>query len=155
MTHIPDLWWSPSKGLFHRPPGDRFYTTVMHDDETNVAPRNVRRGPLPKDAVRLGEEISDYIRVGEMVSTKDRSDSYWLASGPQAMYLEPIDFGEGHIIELAEEGWTIKHPLSCRPNLFACEFNAAARASEPTGLLGRFRCRVDGEGLLVIDEEGS
>ena len=33
---------------------------------------------------------------------------------------------EGHQIELRIDGWTIQHPLSCRPNLFECKVNRAA-----------------------------
>lgn len=31
-----------------------------------------------------------------------------------------------HVIELRADGWTLMHPLSCRPNLFSCQINQAA-----------------------------
>lgn len=56
-----------------------------------------------------------------------------------------------HTIELREDGWTIMHPLSCRPHLFACPANRAAEFSEPHGVLGVFRCTVE-DGLLVLGD---
>jgi hypothetical protein len=150
MMGMPDLWWSPSEGLIEREDGLCWLLTkgpLLEDGDA----------PLPADAVRLCQDMgSDYIRVGEMVSTEDGADSYRLALGPQRMYLEPIDFGEPHLIALARDGWTIKHPVTCRPNLFACRFNRAAKFSEPLGdRLGRFHCTIDDEGFLVLGEEVS
>jgi len=34
-----------------------------------------------------------------------------------------------HIVQCTDAGWTIKHPLSCRPDLFNCPVNRAAEAS--------------------------
>lgn len=155
MTRVPDLWWSPSKGLFHRSPGEQAYRLLLTHGE-NLATWRAHRTSLPEDAVRLCEDFgADYIRVGELISTQDRSDTYRLANGPQAMYLEPVNTGEGHIIQLAANGWTIKHPLSCRPNLFACRFNRAAVTSTIQHQLGRFECTLDDAGHLVIGREVS
>src|SRR4051812_21434344 len=156
MTRVPDLWWSPSEGLFHRRPGDHNPTRVLTAAEFPAHERGTW-DRLPQDAVQLvADPGSDYIRVGEMVSTEDGADSYRLALGPQRMYLEPIDFGEPHLIALARDGWTIKHPVTCRPNLFACRFNRAAKFSGPLGdRLGRFYCTIDDEGFLVLGEEVS
>lgn len=53
-----------------------------------------------------------------------------------------VDIAEGHIIEIRETGWTIMHPLACRPRLFDCEVNRAAERdlTEQPADLGRFRC---------------
>lgn len=147
MTDIPDLWWSPTHGLIKREEGLYWLLT---------------NGPLledgmPVDAVRLDKDRgTDYIRVGEMVSTQDGSDSYRLALGPQRMYLEPVDFGEPHVIELDGQGWTIKHPVICRTRIFDCPVHQAALNSEQLGdRLGRFYCTIDDESFLVIGEEVS
>lgn len=60
-----------------------------------------------------------------------------------------------HQIELREDGWTIMHPMICRPDLFVCEFNALARDTPELGQLpnGRYYCTVDGYKRLVIQEE--
>lgn len=74
---------------------------------------------------------------------------------------------EGHVIEFRDTGWTIMHPLACRPNLFACEVNRAAERDltdwEAPAVLGRFRCdaatgrfaiggRLDDAPPALIDE---
>jgi hypothetical protein len=58
-----------------------------------------------------------------------------------------------HVIDLRDDGWTIKHPLTCRPNLFDCHFNRAARdlAGSPA-LPGRYVCDVDDTGHLTVGE---
>lgn len=154
MTRTPDLWWSPSEGLFLRPPGSQGYKAVLSEREQVLVSRVSRRS-LPDDAVQLRQDMgSDYIRVGEVVSTEDGGDSYRLTLGPQRMYLEPVDTGRPHVIVLAENGWTMKHPVTCRAQLFHCPVHKAALASEPLGdQLGRFVCTVGYDGFLVIGEE--
>lgn len=34
-----------------------------------------------------------------------------------------MDNDENHILKTGDRGWTMQHPLSCRPNLFDCEYN--------------------------------
>ncbi len=57
-----------------------------------------------------------------------------------------------HVIELHGDGWTIMHPLSCRPNLFDCPINRTAedQITEPLGGVGRFEVTLDGDGTLLI-----
>lgn len=49
-----------------------------------------------------------------------------------------------HVIELRADGWTIMHPLACRPHLFDCPVNRAAERDltepAPPGNLGRYEC---------------
>jgi hypothetical protein len=152
MTRVPNLWWSPSEGLFSQRPGALSYTPVLDGREQQLISRR-SQPELPADAVRLREDMgSDYIRVGETVSTQDRSDTYRLALGPQTMYLEPIDTGQPHIIHVEKEQWTMKHPLTCRAQLFECPVHAAALRSEPGIRLGRFVCTVGYDGFLVLGE---
>jgi len=40
--------------------------------------------------------------------------------------LAPTDDDHRHIIQIREDGWTIKHPLACRPDLFNCPVNRVA-----------------------------
>lgn len=60
----------------------------------------------------------------------------------------------GHIIEFRDNGWTIKHPLSCRPNLFECEVNRAAERDvdgvPPEGV-GRYVCGAEEGGRFWYD----
>jgi hypothetical protein len=57
-----------------------------------------------------------------------------------------------HIVDFRENGWTVQHPLSCRPNLFDCKVNKAAERdlTEPPAELGRFVCELDGDGQFAI-----
>lgn len=66
--------------------------------------------------------------------------------------LETYHRDTGHIVDLREDGWTIQHPLSCRPNLFDCIYNfAAARVLQIGGIPGRYQVTVDA-GELIIGE---
>lgn len=68
--------------------------------------------------------------------------------------LREYERDDRHIIELREDGFTIQHPLACRPNLFDCQYNLAARDTldEAPGELGRFYCSTDDYMDLVIEE---
>jgi hypothetical protein len=59
-----------------------------------------------------------------------------------------------HVVEFREDGWTIKHPLACRPNLFDCAVNrAAGRAlQEPPAEFGRFACGLAEDGQFVVGD---
>ncbi|HEX6869939.1 MAG TPA: hypothetical protein VF163_02480 [Micromonosporaceae bacterium] len=60
-----------------------------------------------------------------------------------------------HIIELTGAGWTLMHPLQCRPDLFACEVNRAAQDSlteVPECGPGRFWCGIDWSGEFRIGD---
>lgn len=66
-----------------------------------------------------------------------------------------LDDDPRHVIEFRATGWTIKHPLVCRPALFDCPVNRAAEQelTEPPSVLGRFECGVNdsGDRLLIGD----
>jgi hypothetical protein len=57
-----------------------------------------------------------------------------------------------HLVDLREGGWTIQHPLSCRPNLFDCKVNRSAERDliEPPTELGQFVCGLDDDGRFVV-----
>jgi hypothetical protein len=63
------------------------------------------------------------------------------------------DGPDEHVIDLRDDGWTIKHPLSCRPHLFDCPVNRAAERdlTEAPAQLGRFVCLLDEVGGFTID----
>lgn len=56
-----------------------------------------------------------------------------------------------HVVQFDTDGWTIKHPLLCRPNLFDCPVNAAAKRGvrKPPEGLGRYFCDVEDEWFVV------
>jgi len=59
-----------------------------------------------------------------------------------------------HVIELRDDGFTIQHPLSCRPNLFDCIYNYAAASTAELGQHpnGRFKVTTEGEDLIIGEE---
>lgn len=63
--------------------------------------------------------------------------------------------GERHIIEFREDGWTIQHPLSCRPNLFDCIVNTAASDMiVPEAMaIGRYHVDVSEDGRMMNFEQ--
>lgn len=67
------------------------------------------------------------------------------------------DYGlddQRHIIDFRTDGWTIKHPMACRPALFDCPVNRVAQASlTEAPAIGRFECDVNdlGDRLLILD----
>lgn len=59
--------------------------------------------------------------------------------------------GPEHVIELRADGWTIKHPLYCRPALFECPVNKAAeRLDKAPAESGRYVVELDDAGVLRI-----
>jgi hypothetical protein len=63
-----------------------------------------------------------------------------------------------HVIEFRADGWTIMHPLACRPDLFACPVNRVAGVglTEPPAALGRYEVSLNdaGDQLLIGDRVG-
>lgn len=60
-----------------------------------------------------------------------------------------------HIIDIQADGWTIKHPLACRPELFTCPVHNAAVAREFADVHpgpGRYGVILDETGWIVIGE---
>lgn len=60
-----------------------------------------------------------------------------------------------HVLSFTEHGWTIMHPLvGCGGSLFECPVNFAAELGvAPAGRLGRYRCHIDDQGRLAVDDE--
>lgn len=59
-----------------------------------------------------------------------------------------------HVIDLREDGFTIRHPLSCRPTLFDCPIWSAARQqlTEPPDQPDRYECWTDDRGRFHLGE---
>lgn len=66
---------------------------------------------------------------------------------------DAIDDQPHHVLDLTDTGWTLKHPLDCRDELFECPYNRAAdRLEGPPAPLGRYYVTVDGHGALVVGD---
>lgn len=60
-----------------------------------------------------------------------------------------------HVIDLRDDGWTVKHPLTCRADLFACPVNVAAGRdlTRPPDELGQYACSLDDDGHFAISDK--
>lgn len=66
------------------------------------------------------------------------------------------DDQETHVIEFRDDGWTIKHPLACRPALFECRINRLAEQGLGyTERRGQYELTVNEDlgGTLVVGEQ--
>lgn len=56
-----------------------------------------------------------------------------------------------HVIEVRADGFTLQHPLVCRPRLFECSYNRAAeRLDVPPCAPGLYVCLLDDDDELAI-----
>lgn len=104
-------------------------------------------------APRLRECAAAYRAV--MIPPLDDGERTDLKFGPVAVpreWIEPVM--DRHVIEFRADGWTIMHPLACRPNLFDCPLNRAAeqRITAPLGELGRYAIDLV-DGRLILGEK--
>lgn len=60
-----------------------------------------------------------------------------------------------HILDLRADGWTLQHPLTCRPNLHDCAVNrlASEQLIAPPAPPGRYEVKASdlGDRLLILD----
>lgn len=80
-----------------------------------------------------------------------------LEGPPSSLDLDAIEAhlrDEVHVIDLREDGWTIKHTFMCRSlGLFTCSITQAAQTdlqSPPPEAPGRYIVDLDPDGFLVI-----
>jgi hypothetical protein len=58
-----------------------------------------------------------------------------------------------HVVDLREDDFTIQHPLTCRPNLFACTANSWVREEGPFDLeLGPYQLTPTKDGGWEVGE---
>lgn len=86
------------------------------------------------------------------------ADVILLNASSLAAYRPDGDTDCRHIIEFRADGWTIKHPLACRPNLFDCRVNRVAEVDlgaidEPPAPPGRYECWLNdlGDRICIGD----
>ncbi|MEU8264936.1 DUF6085 family protein [Micromonospora sp. NPDC048999] len=105
------------------------------DDRENAAAR-----PGPKDNYLPGDYLPGVFweLAADVIRAADAASS------------------EPHVIEIRADGWTIQHPLSCRPRLFECPVNRAAEATldGPPAPVGHYECGVNdiGDRFLLGDQ---
>lgn len=99
---------------------------------------------------RLFDDLLYQLDQGEDIAPRLRE----CAAAYRAVIIPPLDDDEmaeltpeRHVIEFRQRGWTIMHPLSCRPRLFDCPVNLSA----PPGRLGRYLIELH-DGELIVGE---
>lgn len=96
-----------------------------------------------------GRYSQDQIEMG-LADYPDAQD--WVEALADAV-CAAIDDQPFHTIDLREDGWTLKHPLDCRDDLFGCVFNDAARALDgPPDGLGIYRVVVQNGDLVLVGD---
>lgn len=84
----------------------------------------------------------------------DLTEAEWaeLAAHAAALFADP---DPRHVIDVRAGGWTIKHPLACRPRLFDCPVNRAAERdlTEMPAAVGRYECDVEDGGFVIKAED--
>lgn len=90
---------------------------------------------------------------GELADHLDAQDAEIARlTAEQAQLLVERDLADSphHVIDFRANGWTVKHPLACRPSLFDCPVNRAAEQLDRAPVdLGRFECE-ERNGHLII-----
>jgi hypothetical protein len=111
----------------------------------------------PADVDLVADAIVD-ARLRGFRDWSDRPARAVLAALAAAGRLAPVDDDPRHVIEFRPDGWTIMHPLSCRPNLFECPVNRVAEMDlgalgGPPVPPGRYECELNdlGDRLLIGD----
>jgi Family of unknown function (DUF6085) len=109
----------------------------------------------PEKATEALQQLRAHAYV-KLVAGATREDADTAIAAVEQLRAE-IDVYRGdtrHIIELRVDGFTIQHPLACRPNLFDCPVNQAARRdldSPPGPGPGRYYCDL-ADGWLAIGD---
>jgi hypothetical protein len=102
--------------------------------------------------VTAREKIIEAIRDFDWSNVDPHSDlGEWVPNLADAI-CSAIDDQPFHVLDVTDTGWTLKHPLDCRDELFECPHNRAAEALEgPPAKPGRYRVSTDGRGHIVIE----
>lgn len=86
-----------------------------------------------------------------MSDTNDLENTYH--DGYDAGYAaarSELEDNKEHIVARSPSGWTLKHPLSCRPNLFDCEYNKRMEETTPPPDTGMFFVTMKENGDLLF-----
>lgn len=110
---------------------------------------------LPDGAVELScpcGKFTEVRRAGVLDPAswaRHRAEAVLAALHEVGLLLSPDD--NQHVIELRSDGWTIMHPLACRPRLFDCPVNRVGEElpGPPRGKLGRFPCDLVDDQLVI------
>ena len=123
--------------------------------------KDVELGAALEDVEQLRADLEAQTKLtGAIVDERDQALAQVVrvvAANREVQWLRGLiagadQYGDRHVIDLREDGWTIAHPLSCRAaGLFACALNGAAADLAGPPRIGKFAVRVEA-GRLVIGQ---
>lgn len=112
--------------------------------------------PLTEDAAAQIERLGEAIR--HLFPDADPGHPVDQAIGLLTQYaLDEIE--AGHLIDIQDTGWAIRHPLVCRPAMFDCSVHLAVTAyyeatrKQPVSGPGIYRVTLDDDGLTFSPYE--
>ena len=82
---------------------------------------------LERDSVH--EIMLDALVHAHPTEFTEHVDAILSALADQGYVVVPKDSDE-HVVRFTDKGWTLRHPLSCRPSLFDCPVHAALIVSD-------------------------
>lgn len=131
------------------------WTVTCQDGHTVLVP-----GPAGCDCDDEGGENCPHIDTRDW-SEEDRTFRAHDAARLEALIEQLAAVNElklrdtRHILDLRADGWTLQHPLTCRPNLHDCAVNrlASEQLSVPPAPPGRYEVEANdlGDLLCILD----
>lgn len=114
----------------------------------------VRRSAAPVDGYAPGSYATeDVLYSCDDFDNDDEVAVRWVQAQRVAELLNADDSPPWHLIEFRGDGWTIQHPLACKPDLFACRYNRLTSSMGPPPIgFGVYRCDVDDDGRLKVGD---
>lgn len=125
------LLWSQAHAAWWKPNGFGYHKDIDEAGRFSEA-----------DAVR-------YVVASAQSGQRDKVS--FMVAAPDNWQRRPADEPR-HIIDLREDGWTIQHPLSCRPDLFSCPVNrvVSEELRDPLDFTGRFEVGLNDDGDTFV-----
>lgn len=140
------LWGHGLNDVTREPIATAMVDAIPADDIDRIVPVmlawKARRGwpALHEEYAQLRDEIQ------RLTAERDRLEAQLVELGANQTE---------HTIDIQADGWTIKHPLACRPELFTCPVHNAAAAREFADVHpkpGQYGVSLDETGWIVIGE---
>lgn len=114
-------------------------------------PHDIRAAAAERDAARERWEGSDSVTaVHDALERASKAEHEASRLKRELATLRAdLDASPVHVMDARESGWTLKHPLSCRPRLFDCPINRAAEDLDgPVAEPGRWVVELGAGGEL-------
>lgn len=113
-------------------------------------------GPLVRLLPKVARDLhaSEHLGQHHPSTSVDDCPHCWLRAGRALASIQ--DHDPHHVIQLSDNGWTLKHPLACRETeLFSCPVNAQVSDQMSDGApeeRGTYVVALDTRGFAVLAE---